>query len=143
MLKLTKKEYEVEEDVLLNDEKGNEICKFKIQLTADELVEMKELLFDEKIQEKVRNLRKLENEENYEELSKLEAEIKKDNEETLKKFEEMVYKDHLNEFKEKAVKSYYDEMTEQIYSFFFQRFVDKRLKLVNTMNTNLRKAGMK
>ena len=143
MLKLTKKEYEVEEDVLLNDEKGNEICKFKIQLTADELVEMKELLFDEKIQEKVRNLRKLENEENYEELSKLEAEIKKDNEETLKKFEEMVYKDHLNEFKEKAGKSYYDEMTEQIYSFFFQRFVDKRLKLVNTMNTNLRKAGMK
>jgi len=143
VLKLTKKEYEVEEEVLLNDEKGEEIYKFKIQLTADELSEMKGLLFDEKMQEKVRCLRKLENEENYEELSRLEAEIQKENEETLIKFEQMVYKDHLDEFKEKAGKSYYDEMTEQIYSFFVQSFVDKRLKLVNTMNTNLRKAGMK
>ena len=143
MLKLTKKQYEVEEDVLLNDENGNEIYKFKIQLTVDELAKLKELMFDEKLQEKVRNLSKLEKEEKYDELNVLSEEIKKENDAVLVKFEQMVYKEHLVPFKEKAGQSYYDEMTEQIYSFFFQRFVDKRLKLVNTMTSNLRKAGMK
>lgn len=143
MLKLTKKKYEIEEPVLLADENGNEIYKFNIQMTADELSKLKEIMFDEEMVKQTRKISQLEKEEKYEELSNLENEINEKNKKTLEEFERMVYKEHLESFKEKAGKSYYDEMTEQVYSFFFKRFVDKRLETTNTMTSSLRKAGMK
>lgn len=142
MLKLTKKIYEIEEPVVLNDDKGNIIYEFKIQLTADEINQLKKIMFDENIQEKVRQMQKLEKEEKFDELTKLEKEINLDSQTKLEEFENIVYKENLIPFKEKAGNSYFEEMTDQIYAFFFKRLTDKRLNLVNTMTSNLRKAGM-
>lgn len=143
MLSLTKKQYEIEEKVLINDEKGNELYSFMIQLTADELEEVKKLIFDEETEEKARKLQQLEKEENYDELISLEKEITEQGKVSLSKFEKLIYKENLVPFKNVAGESYYNEMTEKVYGFFFKYFVDKRLDLTDTMTSRLRKNGIR
>ena len=47
MLTLTRKKYEIEEEIKINDEDGNNIIDFKMQITPEEKLEIKGLIFDE------------------------------------------------------------------------------------------------
>ena len=56
MLILTKKQYEIEEDIILNDENNNEIYKFKMQLNADELKQLQEALIGKNTLKKAKQI---------------------------------------------------------------------------------------
>lgn len=137
MLTLTKKEYEVEEPVQLKDEQGNIIYEFTMQITPDEMKELKELIFDDKDVKNGRKLAKLDSaSDEYEEL---EAEVLDNAKKRQERLEEICFKEHREEFKEKAGEYKYLEMVEMIYDFFFEAFVDQRAKQVNTMTSSLKK----
>ena len=143
MLKLTRKQYEVDERVVYDDEQGNVLYDFHIQLTADEMKEVKQIIFDEQLQEKVQKLSQLQKDGKFDELKELNEIIEKQSVENLKKFEDIIYKEHKIPFKQIAGNTYFDKMTEEIYGFFTMKFLNERLELANTMNSTLRKAGMK
>lgn len=137
MLTLTKKQYEIEEPVQLKDEQGNIIYEFTIQITPDEMKDLKELIFDDKDVKNGRKLAKLDS--NSEEYEELEAEVLDNAKKRQERMEEIWFKEHREEFKEKAGEYKYLEMVEMIYSFFFEAFVDQRAKQVNTMTSSLKK----
>ena len=60
MLTLTKKQYEIEEDIILNDENNNEIYKFKMQLNADELKQLQEALIGKNTLKKAKQIQSFE-----------------------------------------------------------------------------------
>lgn len=137
MLTLTKKEYEVEEPVQLKDEQGNVIYEFTMQITPDEMKELKDLIFDDKDVKNGRKLAKLDSDsDEYEEL---ESEVLDNAKKRQERLEEICFKEHREEFKEKAGEYKYLEMVEMIYDFFFEAFVDQKAKQVNTMASNLKK----
>lgn len=137
MLTLTKKEYEVEEPVQLKDEQDNIIYEFTMQITPDEMKELKDLIFDDKDVKNGRKLAKLDSDsDEYEEL---EAEVLDNAKKRQERLEEICFKEHREEFKEKAGEYKYLEMVEMIYDFFFEAFVDQRAKQVNTMTSSLKK----
>ena len=143
MLKLTRKQYEVDEKVVYDNEQGEVLYEFNIQLTADEVNEVKNIIFDEGLQKKIQRLSNLQSEGKFDEYEELSKEITEEEQNLLEKFEDIVYKEHKEPFKNIAGKVYFDAMTEEIYGFFTMKFLNKRLKLANTMNSSLRKAGMK
>ena len=73
MLTLTKKEYEVEEPVQVKGEDGNIIYEFTMQITPEEMKELRELIFDENDVKNGRKMAKLEKSEN---IAKLRKELK-------------------------------------------------------------------
>ena len=137
MLTLTKKEYEVEEPVQLKDEQDNIIYEFTMQITPDEMKELKDLIFDDKDVKNGRKLAKLDSDsDEYEEL---EAKVLDNAKKRQERLEEICFKEHREEFKEKAGEYKYLEMVEIIYDFFFETFVEQRAKQVNTMTSSLKK----
>ena len=60
MLTLTRKKYEIEEQIVLNDEHGNNLYEFMMQITSDEMEEIKKIIFDENDIKNGRKLSKLE-----------------------------------------------------------------------------------
>ena len=143
MLKLTRKQYEVDEKVVYDNEQGEVLYEFNIQLTADEVNEVKNIIFDEGLQKKIQRLSNLQSEGKFDEYEELSKEITEEEQNLLEKFEDIVYKEHKEPFKNIDLKIYFDAITEEIYGFFTMKFLNKRLKLANTMNSSLRKAGMK
>lgn len=143
MLKLTRKQYEIDEKVVYDNEEGEVLYEFRIQLTKEELNKVKKMIFDEKIQEKVQKLSQLQTDGKLDELSELNKEIDEESKQILEEFEDIVYKEHKEPFKKVAGNDYYEAMTEKIYSFFTMKFLNERLELPSTMNSSLRKAGMK
>ena len=75
MLTLTKKQFELEEKVQVNDEQGNVIYEFTMQITPEEMKELRELIFDEKDVKNGRKMSKLQTEGKIEELEDLEAKV--------------------------------------------------------------------
>ena len=137
MLTLTKKEYEVEEPVQLKDEQDNIIYEFTMQITPDEMKELKDLIFDDKDVKNGRKVAKLDSDsDEYEEL---EAKVLDNAKKRQERLEEICFKEHREEFKEKAGEYKYLEMVEIIYDFFFETFVEQRAKQVNTMTSSLKK----
>lgn len=139
MLTLTKKEYELEEKVQVNDEKGNIIYEFTMQITPDEMKELKDLIFDEQDVKNGRKMSKLETSGNVEELEELEAKVLDNAKKRQERMEEICFKEHREEFKEKAGEYKYLEMVEMMFDFFVKTFADQRAKQINTMSSHLRK----
>ena len=137
MLTLTKKEYEVEEPVQLKDEQDNIIYEFTMQITPDEMKELKDLIFDDKDVKNGRKLAKLDS-DSYE-YEELETKVLDNAKKRQERLEEICFKEHREEFKEKAGEYKYLEMVEIIYNFFFETFVEQRAKQVNTMTSSLKK----
>ena len=48
MLTLTRKEYEIEEPIVLKNENGDTIYQFDMKITSDEMEQLKNLIFDER-----------------------------------------------------------------------------------------------
>ena len=139
MLTLTKKEYELEEKVQVNDEKGNVIYEFTMQITPEEMKELKDLIFDEDDVKNGRKMAKLEKEGNIEGLEEMEAKVLDNARNRQERLEEICFKEHREEFKNKAGEYKYLEMVEMMFDFFVKTFADQRAKQVNTMSTHLRK----
>ena len=139
MLTLTKKEYELEEKVQVNDEKGNVIYEFTMQITPEEMKELKDLIFDEDDVKNGRKMAKLEKEGNIEGLEEMEAKVIENARNRQERLEQICFKEHREEFKQKAGEYKYLEMVEMMFDFFVKTFADQRAKQVNTMSSHLRK----
>lgn len=139
MLTLTKKQFELEEKVQVNDEQGNVIYEFTMQITPEEMKELRELIFDENDVKNGRKMAKLEKSENIDELEELEAKVLDNARNRQERLEQICFKEHREEFKQKAGEYKYLEMVEMMFDFFVKTFADQRSKQVNTMSSHLRK----
>lgn len=142
MLVLTKKQYEIEESIILNDELGNEIYKFEMKITPEEKMRIRDIIFSESDVENGRKLNKLEKEGKTEEYIELEAKVLEDAKNRQEEFEKLCFKEHRDPFK-KVAGAKYEEMVEMLFDFFVKTFADKKLEQINSMNTHLRKITSK
>lgn len=143
MLVLTKKQYEIEEPIVLNDENGNEIYKFNMTITPDEKLKIRDIIFSESDVKNGRQLDKLEKEGKTEEYIQLEAKVLEEAKERQEKFEEICFKEHRESFKNMAGVAKYEEMVEMLFDFFVKTFADKKLEQINSMSTHLKKITSK
>lgn len=126
MLVLTSKKYEIEEDIKAINEEEETLYEFKMQITPNEMKELRDILFDESYK-----LSKEKDEEKlYEKSLKLQD-----------KFENICFKEHKDPFKEKCGEYKYLEMVDMIYDFFMKAFIDKKVNQANTISTNLKRIG--
>ena len=139
MLTLTRKEYEIEEPIVLKDEKGNNIYQFDMKITSDEMEQLKNLIFDERDVKNGRKLSKLELEGKIEEYEELEAKVLENAQERQEKIEKICFKEHRESFKKVAGEYKYNEMVEMIFDFFVKTFADKKSQQINTMSSHLKK----
>lgn len=133
MLEIKKKKYEIEEPVQLKDESDNILYQFTMQITVEELQEIKKIIFEdaEKIKKEYSKL-------NFEQKEKLEKEIETKIKEKSDRFEDICFKEHKEVFKEKAGQYKYDELVENMMGFFINFFVERQLKPINTSIMNLK-----
>lgn len=139
MLTLTKKKYELEEKIQVKDEQDNIVYEFVMQITPEEMKELKELIFDENDIKNGRKMSKLQNSNNIEELEILEAKVLENARERQERLEKICFKEHREKFKEKVGDYKYLEMVEMLFDFFVKTFADQRAKQVSTMSSHLRK----
>lgn len=124
MLVVTSKKYEVEEIIKAENEQGETIYEFTMQITPDEMGELKNILIDKNYE-----LSKIDDEEKvFVEATKMQED-----------FENIVFKNHKDKFKEVCGLFKYNEMVDLIYAFFMNAFIDKKLLLANTINSKLQK----
>lgn len=142
MLTLTRKQFEIEEIIQLNDEKGNIIYEFTMQITPEEKLKIRDLIFSEEDVKNGRKLDKLEKAGKEDEYLELEAKVLEDAKQRQEDFENICFKEHKLNFKEKAGAKY-EEMVEMLFDFFVQTFADNKLKQINTMSLHLRKISNK
>lgn len=139
MLTLTRKKYEIEEPIQLKDENNNLLYEFTMQITSEEMEEVKKLIFNEEDIKNGRKLSTLEINKEYEKYEELEAKVLKDAKERQERLEIICFKEHREPFKEKAGQYKYTEMVEMIFDFFVQTFAEKKSQQINTMSSHLRK----
>lgn len=139
MLTLTRKEYEIEEPIVLKDENGNNIYEFDMKITSEEMEQLKNLIFDERDVKNGRKLSKLELEGKIEEYEELEAKVLENAQERQEKIEKICFKEHRESFKKVAGEYKYNEMVEMIFDFFVKTFADKKSQQINTMSSHLKK----
>ena len=140
MLKIVAKQYEVEEEIEVVNEKGETLDKITMQITPDELKEIEGIIINQKGIKQTQELEKLEKKgASEEELEKKQTEFLDHLTQCEKKFEEIVFKDKLESFKEKVGEYYFEETLSSVYDFFWNSFIDKKAKRVNTMNSDLKK----
>jgi len=124
MLKLTSKLYEIEEDVQVEDEQGNVIYSFKMQITPNELKDIRALLGRSATVKT----------ENIDDMVKLGLEIQEE-------FEKICFKEHRETFRETVGEGKYLEMVETILDFFTIHFIEKQAQRMNTLSSHLKKIG--
>ena len=139
MLTLTRKKYEIEEVIKINDEDGKNIIDFKMQITPEEKLEIRGLIFDEQDVKAGRKLSKLEKEGKVDEYVELEAKVLERAKKRQDKFEEIIFKDRKNEIKEIAGESIYLDLVDMLFDFFVKTFAEKKSAQINTLTTYLRK----
>ncbi len=139
MLTLTRKEYEIEEPIVLKNENGDTIYQFDMKITSDEMEQLKNLIFDERDVKNGRKLSKLELEGKIEEYEELEAKVLENAQERQEKIEKICFKEHRESFKKVAGEYKYNEMVEMIFDFFVKTFADKKSQQINTMSSHLKK----
>lgn len=138
MLTLTRKKYEIEEPIRLEDENGNLLYEFTMQITAEEKNKIRDLIFSQDDVKDGRNLSKLEREGKIDEMNELEIQVLERAKRRQEEFEDVCFKEHKEPFKEKAGAKY-EEMVEMMFDFFVKTFTDKRISQINTINSRLRK----
>lgn len=138
MLVLTSKKYEVEETIKAVNEENETLYEFQMQITPDEMKELRDILFDEK---SINLAKKSAKEKDADKKEALDDEIIKRAYEIQEKFENICFKEHKEAFKEKCGEYKYLEMVDMMYDFFMKAFIDKRAKQVNTISTSLKKIG--
>ena len=133
MLKIEKKEYEIEEKIQL-EEKGQVVYEFTMQITPEEMLEIKKYLFDY-TEDNIKDYL-LGDDETRKEFETQNSLNLVNNQE---KLIDIWFKEHKEPFKEKAGEYKFNEMVEMIQSFFINFFVEKKLKQVRMPISNLTK----
>ena len=137
MLKITKSKYEIEEIIQITENKeGKEevLLEIPMQITSDELLKLKEILFGYTNQ----NISKYQNstEQKKRQLEdSAEKEINNHNEEIA----DICFKDNKEKIKEIAGEYKYEELLGDIKGFLLDFFIKKQIQPMNTTITDLTK----
>ena len=139
MIKLTRKQYEIEEPIQVEDESGNLLVDYIVKITPEEKLQIRDIIFDEQDVKDGRKLAKLEKEGKTDEYELLEKDVLERAKARQEKFEKIVFKEERENIKQKAGESIYLDLVDTMFDFFVNAFVDKRISQMNTLTTNLRK----
>ena len=143
MIKLTRKQYEIEEPIQVTDENGNLLVDYTVKITPEEKLKIRNIIFDEQDVKDGKTLAKLEKEGKSEEYEILENKILERAKARQEKFEKIVFKEERENIKQKAGESIYLDLVDTMFDFFVNAFVDKRVSQMNTLTTSLRKISNK
>lgn len=143
MLTLTRKKYEVEEPVKIQDEVGNILVDYTIRITPEEKLRIRNLIFDEQDVKDGRMLSKLEQEGKTSKYEELENKVLERAKARQEEFEQILFKDQKEIIKSKAGELTYFDLVDKMFDFFANAFVEKRIAQMNTLTTNLRKISNK
>lgn len=139
MLTLTRKKYEIEEPIKVQDEEGNLLVDYTVRITPEEKLRIKNLIFDEQDVKDGRMMSKLEQEGKTIEYEELESKVLERAKARQEEFEQIVFKEQREIIKAKAGESIYLDLVDMMFDFFANAFVEKRISQMNTLTTNLRK----
>lgn len=143
MIKLTRKKYEIEEPIQVEDESGNLLVDYIVKITPEEKLQIRDIIFDEQDVKDGRKLAKLEKEGKTNEYELLENNVLERAKARQEKFEKIVFKEERENIKQKAGESIYLDLVDTMFDFFVNAFVDKRVSQMNTLTTSLRKISNK
>lgn len=143
MIKLTRKQYEIEEPIQVTDENGNLLVDYTVKITPEEKLQIRDIIFDEQDVKDGRLLSKLEREGKIEEYEDLENQVLEKAKARQEKFERIIFKEERENIKIKAGESIYLDLVDSMFSFFANAFVEKRISQMSTLTTNLRKISGK
>ena len=143
MIKLTRKQYEIEEPIQVTDENGNLLVEYTVRITPEEKIQIRDIIFDEQDVKDGRKLAKLEKEGKADEYETLENSVLERAKARQEKFEKIVFKEERENIKQKAGESIYLDLVDMMFNFFVKAFVDKRVSQMNTLTTDLRKISNK
>jgi len=135
MIVLTSKKYEVDENIKVENENGETIYEFKMQLTGAEKKAINEIIINKESLELAGKFAKMSDEEK--EIA--EDKIMKIAEANELKFENICFKEHKEPIKEAIGEYKYLELVEMIFDFFWTAFIGKKAERANTMISDLRK----
>ena len=139
MLTLTRKKYEIEEPIKVQDEEGNLLVDYTVRITPEEKLRIKNLIFDEQDIKDGRMMSKLEQEGKTSEYEELESKVLERAKARQEEFEQIVFKGQREIIKANAGESIYLDLVDMMFDFFANAFVEKRISQMNTLTTNLRK----
>lgn len=134
MLKVTSKNYEIEEKVQFVktvDDKEEIQYEFVMKITNDEMQELKDIMFGYS-KENITNYLKISKEEKEE----LEKELKEEQQKKDDRFIDICFKEHKN-CKEIVGEYKFNEMLEIIRSYIANFFMEKQISQYNIPITNL------
>lgn len=137
MLKVTSKNFEIEEKIQLtkmNEEKEEIVYEFDMQITNDEMQELKHILFDFS-KEHIKDYINATKEEKEQLEKQATEEIEKNNE----RFIDICFKEHKDKFKELAGEYKFEEMLGEIRGYLMGFFMKKQISQMNTPITDLTK----
>lgn len=143
MIKLTRKKYEIEEPIQVEDESGNLLVDYTVKITPEEKLQIRDIIFDEQDVKDGRKLAKLEKEGKTDEYELLENDVLERAKARQERFEKIVFKEERENIKQKAGESIYLDLVDTMFDFFVNAFVDKRVSQMNTLTTSLRKISNK
>ena len=143
MIKLTRKQYEIEEPIQVEDESGNLLVDYTVRITPEEKLRIRDIIFDEQDVKDGRMLSKLEQEGKTSEYEELEAKVLDRAKARQEEFEQIVFKEGREIIKAKAGESIYLDLVDMMFDFFANAFVEKRISQMNTLTTSLRKISNK
>lgn len=143
MIKLTRKQYEIEEPIQVTDENGNLLVDYTVRITPEEKLQVRDIIFNEQDVKDGRLLSKLEREGKIEEYEELENKVLEKAKARQEEFEKIVFKEERENIKTKAGESIYLDLVDTMFSFFANAFVEKRISQMSTLTTNLRKISGK
>lgn len=143
MIKLTRKQYEIEEPIQVEDENGNLLVDYTVKITPEEKLQIRDIIFDEQDVKDGRKLAKLEKEGKTDEYELLEKDVLERAKARQERFEKIVFKEERENIKKKAGELIYLDLVDTMFDFFVNAFVDKRVSQMNTLTTSLRKISNK
>lgn len=143
MIKLTRKQYEIEEPIQVEDESGNLLVDYTVKITPEEKLQIRDIIFDEQDVKDGRKLAKLEKEGKTDEYELLEKDVLERAKARQEKFEKIVFKEERENIKQKAGESIYLDLVDTMFDFFVNAFVEKKVSQMNTLTTSLRKISNK
>lgn len=140
MLKISKKEYEIEEQIQLTNEEGNILYEFDMKLKDFELKELQNVLLGKetlKLAKKIKNLEgKVLTEEETTEVLQMSEDMSKKATETISR---LCFKEHKDKFIELSGETKFEEMVEVISDYLLGFFIKKQTNKINTINSDLTK----
>lgn len=143
MIKLTRKQYEIEEPIQVTDENGSLLVDYTVKITPEEKIQIRNIIFDEQDVKDGRLLSKLEKEGKTDEYEELESKVLEKAKARQEEFEKIVFKEQREAIKANAGESIYLDLVDTMFDFFVNAFVDKRVSQMNTLTTSLRKISNK